>query len=174
MNTLGWDELVDFFQRAQLRRLLRQGIWDAAVSPRQFHLMSDVYLDCDLGMLRISTIINDSYLSFELVEEPDWSMFEEAGEEDNAGLVDLSYEYFGDRTTVRCHELRCAYVTHPEPQPDFGQIAMASMAVDGGELVTFNPWNFDGLRVQGGVRLEAVLTQIDYLVARTGVRAWTR
>lgn len=51
---------------------------------------------------------------------------------------------------------------------------MASIATDGGELVTFNPWNFGGLRIQGGIHLESVLDRNDYLAARTAVRVWTR
>jgi len=175
MNTLGWDDLVGFLRRAQIRRLLWQGIWDGDARQRQFHTMtSPVFLDTDIGMLKIATIINDSFLSFELVKEPTWELFEEAGEMDNAGLIDLSYEYFGDRTTVQCHELHCAYYNQPEPPSDFGQVALASIAVDGGELLTFNPWNFSGLRVQAGIHVESALAKNDYLARRTDVRIWTR
>ncbi|NUR26890.1 MAG: hypothetical protein HOV83_13785 [Catenulispora sp.] len=41
---------------------------------------------------------------------------------------------------------------------------MASIALDDGELVTFDPWNFSGLRVHGGVDLESVLVKIASLV----------
>lgn len=70
--------------------------------------------------------------------------------------------------------LRCAYYNQPEPASDFGQVAMANIAVDGGELVTFNPWNFSGLRVQAGIHLESALAKNDYLAARTDIRTWTR
>ena len=76
MNTLGWDDLVGFLRRAQIRRLLWQGIWDGDARQRQFHTMtSPVYLDSDIGMLKVATIINDSFLSFELVKEPTWELF---------------------------------------------------------------------------------------------------
>ena len=173
MTTLAWEELVSFLQQATIRRLLRQGVWGWEQGQRHFHPMtSPLYLDTDVGMLEISTIINDSYLSFAVVATPTWDAFDEAGELDNAGLIDLSYEYFGDRNTVQCQELRCAYIA--ETDVESGHMAMMSITVDGGERVTLDPWNFSGLRVRGGVDLESVLAKNDFLASRTTIRTWTR
>jgi len=43
---------------------------DGDARQRQFHTMtSPVYLDSEIGMLNVAIIINDSFLSFELVKE---------------------------------------------------------------------------------------------------------
>jgi hypothetical protein len=171
MEMLDWDAIVDFLQRAKISGLLWEGFWDGDVDPRRFHrLSSPVYVDTDLGMLKVD-FVDDSYLSFEVVDAPVWAHFDES-ERGEAGLIDLGYSYFGDRTTVQCQELRCAYLTDAAASP--GQVAMMSFATDGGEVVTFDPWNFSGLRVQGGVHLEAVLAKTPYIAAVTTVRAWTR
>lgn len=173
METLSWDGIIDFLERAQIHGLLWEGFWDEDANPRRFHHMfSPVYLDSDIGMLKISTAANESYLTFAVVEEPVWETFEGTEEMDQTGLIDLSYEYFGDWTKVQCHELRIAYFNERAVDP--GQAAMAGITVDGGSLITFDPYNFSGLRVHGGVPLEAVLAQSEYLVERTTVRTWAR
>lgn len=173
METLGWDEIIDFLQRAQIHGLLWEGFLNKDLNPRRFHHMaSPVYLESDIGMLKISTATSDSYLSFSVVDAPVWESFEGPEDMDGAGLIDLSYEYFGDWTKVQCQELRIAHFTELAVDP--GQAAMAGIEVSGGALVTFDPWNFSGLRVHGGVPLESVLAQSEYLVARTTIRTWTR
>jgi len=49
---------------------------DGDARQRQFHTMtSPVYLDSEIGMLNVAIIINDSFLSFELVKEQTWELF---------------------------------------------------------------------------------------------------
>jgi hypothetical protein len=74
METLSWDEIIDFLQRAQIHGLLWEGFLNENLNPRRFHHMaSPVYLESDIGMLMISTRRNDSYLSFAVVEAPVWN-----------------------------------------------------------------------------------------------------
>lgn len=132
-------------------------------------MSSPVYLDTDIGMLRMD-LVDDSYFSFTMVDSPTWELFDES-EMDKVGLINLSYVYFGDRNEVICRALDCALF---EDAPELGQVTLISMTTDGDELITFNPWNISGLRVQSGVHLSAVIAENEYLRSITTVRTWSR
>src|SRR5579859_2818734 len=102
-EALTWDGVVEFLQRARIGRLLFEGALDneeGPAPPEFLKLSSPVYLDADIGLLRIG-LVNDSYLSFRVVDSPTWEDFDES-EKDNVGVIDLSRFYFGDTNDIVC------------------------------------------------------------------------